>query len=128
MDVNEKFDDIDRKIYALSRPLYLANQSGVALLSGSAELFRMKALAAVRWGTVQVSISVPQTCKAELVFYDSAGEVCYRSGEFNLVQGDNSVMSLFYYKGNDEVTVKLESTCTFSVKAGGAVAIINGAR
>ena len=127
MNLNEKFDDIDRKIYSLSRPLYVSNNKAAAVSGGAVELFKIKAVAAVRWGIVRALVSVPQACGIEIVFYDSGGNVCYRSGTFNLVQGTNSIITPFYYKGNDAVSVKLEASGTFNLELGDAVAIINGA-
>lgn len=129
MNWEDRFKQIDKNIYNISRPLYLKNSQRVNAGGGEeSELFKIRPLAAVRWGIVQVTLEVPGNCTAEILFYNSAGQICSRSGKCNITQGGNSCISLFHYRGSDEVTVKVWADDAFAIGEGNAVAIISGAR
>ena len=129
MNLEYRFKQIDKNIYNISRPLCLKNSQSVNADGGEAvELFKIRAHAAVRWGMVQATVEVSGNCAAEILFYNSAGQICSRSGKFNITQGENNCMSLFYYRGSDEVTVKVWADNAFMIGEGRALAVISGAR
>ena len=126
MNIKDRIEQLETAVYCLSRPLYIESKESVTL-HGEAELFKVKAGGAVRWGMIHIKAVAAVPCGLEVRIYDSVGELKTSFGEFRLFAGENAVSLPFYYKGSSELSVRAYGDGV-SMGAGEAFAVISGGR
>lgn len=124
--VNKELDELYMGIYRLSRPYCDTNKEDITV-DGEIEIFSSNAVAAMRWGILQVSALVENDCVCTVRIYDSRGEVCFSTKGRLCADGTGFTVG-FYYKKTDRMSITVESSERAEIQAGGATVIINGGK
>jgi hypothetical protein len=125
MKIKDRIEQLEMAVYCLGRPLYIENKESV-VLNGEAELFKVKAGGAVRWGIIYIKPIDAAPCGLEIRIYDSAGVLQISSSGLRMAEG--SALSIpFYYKGSSELSVRAYGDGV-SIGAGEVFAVVSGGR
>ena len=126
MVTREEVNELAMGIYHLSRPYCRTNGSTV-MADGEVEIFSSRAVAAMRWGILQVSASVASDCICSVRIYDSRDRLCFSSKQ--LLRADGTAFSVaFYYKGTDRMSIRILPDARAVIQPGGATVIIHGGK